>query len=80
MLAVTEGSHGTARAAFQNFPIRVAGKTGTAQEKNAKRNDHSSFGGFAPFEDPTKLLFMFLFLLVIHNMHLFTCSSNWQKK
>lgn len=51
MLAVTEGSAGTARNIFSGFPIRVAGKTGTAQEKN-NRNDHSSFGGFAPFEDP----------------------------
>lgn len=51
MLAVTEGNRGTGRAAFSKFPIRVAGKTGTAQENN-NRPDHSSFGGFAPFENP----------------------------
>ncbi len=51
MIAVTEGKHGTGRDAFANLPIRVAGKTGTAQE-NEKRRDHSSFGGFAPYEDP----------------------------
>lgn len=51
MLLVTEGSRGTARNVFANFSIRVAGKTGTAQENN-KRHDHSSFGGFAPFDNP----------------------------
>ncbi len=51
MLLVLEGDNGTAGRAFKDFPIRVAGKTGTAQERDDK-NDHSSFGGFAPFEDP----------------------------
>ncbi len=51
MIRVTEGSNGTAAYIFRDFPIRVAGKTGTAQE-NDKRNDHSSFGGFAPYEEP----------------------------
>ncbi len=51
MLGVTTASYGTARSAFRDFPITVAGKTGTAQE-NKKRNDHASFGGFAPFENP----------------------------
>ena len=52
MIWATEG-HGTAFSQFRgrNFPIRVAGKTGTAQQA-ANRLDHSSFGGFAPFEDP----------------------------
>jgi cell division protein FtsI/penicillin-binding protein 2 len=51
MLRVTESSRGTARSVFAGFPIRVAGKTGTAQQE-AGRSDHSSFGGFAPFENP----------------------------
>ncbi len=51
MLAVTEETGGTALSVFKDFPIRVAGKTGTAQE-DPKRNDHSSFAGFAPFENP----------------------------
>jgi cell division protein FtsI/penicillin-binding protein 2 len=51
MRLVIEGSKGTGRSTFDGFPIRVAGKTGTAQE-NTKRNDHSSFGGFAPYDDP----------------------------
>ena len=51
MLLVTEGRNGTGAKIFKDFPIRVAGKTGTAQEI-VGRNDHSSFGGFAPYEDP----------------------------
>ncbi len=51
MLSVTEGSRGTARAIFKDFPISVAGKTGTAQESTL-RPDHQSFAGFAPYENP----------------------------
>ena len=53
MLLVTEGQNGTGTSTFRGFPIRVAGKTGTAQEVvTGNRNDHSSFGGFAPYESP----------------------------
>jgi penicillin-binding protein 2 len=51
MLAVTEGQRGTARSIFRGFEVRVAGKTGTAQQISG-RNDHTSFGAFAPYEDP----------------------------
>ena len=51
MLLVTSGSRGTGRNVFKDLNIKVAGKTGTAQE-NGNRPDHVSFGGFAPFEDP----------------------------
>jgi len=51
MLLVNESTRGTGHAVFANFPIRVAGKTGTAQENNS-RPDHTSYGGFAPFENP----------------------------
>jgi cell division protein FtsI/penicillin-binding protein 2 len=51
MLLVTEGAKGTGAGTFRGFPIRLAGKTGTAQEIT-NRNDHSSFGAFAPYEDP----------------------------
>ena len=50
MLLTTEG-HGTAVAQFRGFPIRVAGKTGTAQQITT-RPDHQSFGGYAPADDP----------------------------
>ena len=51
MLLCIEGQNGTGTNTFRGFPVRVAGKTGTAEEKPG-RNDHSSFGGFAPYEDP----------------------------
>jgi len=51
MLLCTEGFRGTGTKIFQGFPVRVAGKTGTAEEIR-NRNNHSSFGGFAPFDDP----------------------------
>ncbi len=51
MTSVIVGSYGTGRTVFKDFPVKVAGKTGTAQE-NLKRNDHSSFGGFTPINDP----------------------------
>lgn len=38
-------------SSFENFPIAVAGKTGTAQE-NLKRANHALFVGYAPYEDP----------------------------
>jgi penicillin-binding protein 2 len=51
MLRVTEGAQSTARDVFTGFPVRVAGKTGTAQQET-NRADHSSFGGFAPYDNP----------------------------
>ena len=50
MLQATEG-WGTATNHFRGFPIQVAGKTGTA-EQIGTRLSHTSFGGFAPFDDP----------------------------
>lgn len=38
-------------AAFRDFPIAVAGKTGTAQTSKSRTN-HAVFIGFAPYEDP----------------------------
>jgi penicillin-binding protein 2 len=51
MLAVTEGSSGSARSYFYNFPIQVGGKTGTAQE-SLVRPPHSYFVSFAPYDEP----------------------------
>ena len=36
---------------FQDFPIVVAGKTGTAQQVPTRGN-HALFVGYAPFKDP----------------------------
>ena len=38
-------------SSFADFPIAVAGKTGTAQE-NLKRANHALFVGYAPYENP----------------------------
>ncbi len=51
MIDVTSGSRGTARRFYANFPILVAGKTGSAQE-NKSRASHAVFGSFAPANDP----------------------------
>jgi len=36
---------------FRNFPVAVAGKTGTAQQ-DLRRSNHALFIGFAPYENP----------------------------
>ncbi len=48
MLAVTED--GTASSVFEDYPIRVGGKTGSAQV--ARGSDNGVFVGFAPFDKP----------------------------
>ena len=49
LLGVT--TYGTARNTFNDFPISIAGKTGTAQT-GAERPNHGWFAGFAPAENP----------------------------
>ncbi|WP_198543878.1 penicillin-binding protein 2 [Petroclostridium xylanilyticum] len=49
MRAVTEEG-GTASAVFRDFPVTVAGKTGTAQASGG--SDHGWFVGFAPYDNP----------------------------
>ena len=39
------------QAVFQNFPVAVAGKTGTAQQVETRPN-HALFVGYAPYENP----------------------------
>ncbi len=51
MLAVTSGSQGSLRKIFKDFPIQVAGKSGTAEE-GKKRSSHTWFTGFAPYDNP----------------------------
>ena len=60
MRLVTEpGASGTAVGAFASLRpyIRVAGKTGTAEE-DSRRLSHSTFGAFAPYEDPQIAIFV----------------------
>lgn len=48
MLGVTE--NGTASSAFEGYPIKVGGKTGSAQV--ATGSDNGVFVGFAPYDNP----------------------------
>ncbi len=58
MKAVTTKQGGTAYGIFSNFPITVGGKTGTAEQ--GKAFAHTTFGGFAPFEDPQVAVFVII--------------------
>ncbi len=51
MLLVTRGTHGTLKSTFEDLPINVAAKSGTAQE-DLSRNSHTLFVGYAPYETP----------------------------
>lgn len=51
MKLVTQGPEGTLRNVFKDFPIDVAGKSGTAEE-NKNKSSHVWFVGFAPYDDP----------------------------
>ncbi|MGD9694377.1 MAG: penicillin-binding protein 2 [Thermoleophilia bacterium] len=52
---VANGSEGTASEVFRNLPegAKVAGKTGTAEQKSGEdQSDHSWFIGYAPYDNP----------------------------
>jgi penicillin-binding protein 2 len=51
MLAASIGNRGTARAVFQNYPILVGSKTGTAQFDSRNVND-GVFVAYAPHHNP----------------------------
>jgi penicillin-binding protein 2 len=51
MIRVSNWSGGTACSVFKNYPIEVAGKTGTAED-NPNYSDNASFICFAPANDP----------------------------
>lgn len=56
-------AYGTAKSAFRNMPIEVAGKTGTVRKnKNGKyiRKYRASFGGFFPADNPRYTLYVML--------------------
>lgn len=50
MRSVTGDRGGTVYGTFNDFPIEVAGKTGTATSGNG--SDNAWFVGFAPYDDP----------------------------
>lgn len=45
-------SYGTAAGQLSRLPVKVAGKTGTAQNNTSAKANHGWFAGFAPVEDP----------------------------
>ena len=51
MYLVTSGERGTLRNVFKGFPVKVAAKSGTAQQSSF-RKEHTVFVGFAPYDDP----------------------------
>ncbi|MBQ5708915.1 MAG: hypothetical protein IIV62_03020, partial [Anaerotignum sp.] len=51
MWLVTNGNKGTLRGAFDDLPIDVAAKTGTAEE-DKNRSSHTWLVCFAPYDDP----------------------------
>ena len=59
MYRVTSGSSGTLRNVFKDFPVKVAAKSGTAQE-NLKYNDHNVYIGFAPYDNPQIAISIFI--------------------
>lgn len=52
MTLVTSSPTGTAWYTFRDYPIPVAGKTGTAETDKKDASDHGSFVCFAPADDP----------------------------
>jgi len=59
-LTTQPGVGGTAVGVFRDFPIVVAGKTGTAEHGQTQRLSHSTFGAFAPHGDPQIATFVFI--------------------
>jgi cell division protein FtsI/penicillin-binding protein 2 len=51
MLLVTTGENGTLTKVFKDYPVKVAAKSGTAQESK-KRSEHTTFVAFAPYDSP----------------------------
>jgi penicillin-binding protein 2 len=51
MYNVAHGEKGTAKTTFKNYPIKIAAKTGTAQN-GGDLPDNGAFVCYAPFDDP----------------------------
>ncbi len=51
MHLVASGSRGTLRSSFEDFPVEIGAKSGTAQE-SSKRSEHTTLVAFAPYESP----------------------------
>lgn len=51
-MAEVTGDDGTAASTFRNYPIKVGGKSGTAQHGDKNKNDHAVFIAYAPLDNP----------------------------
>lgn len=51
MYKVANGNRSSSSYVFKNFPVTIAGKTGTAQESKSRAN-HALFLSYAPYNDP----------------------------
>jgi len=51
MYKVGNGSRSSSSYVFKNFPVKVAGKTGTAQESTSRPN-HALYLSYAPYNNP----------------------------
>ena len=58
LVEVTSGPTGTARRAFEGFPLAVAGKTGTAE--NPGSAPHAWFAAYTPAENPQLVVVVML--------------------
>ncbi|MBQ5607940.1 MAG: hypothetical protein IIU86_02835 [Oscillospiraceae bacterium] len=52
MYLVTSSLYGTAYTTFKNYPVKVAGKTGTAETGITGTSDNGAFVCYAPLDDP----------------------------
>jgi penicillin-binding protein 2 len=59
--------YGTFSSVFANYPIAVAGKTGTA-ETNINNTENSLFVGYAPYDDP-QIAIAIILPMNEHNSH-----------
>lgn len=50
--AVVHDPQGLAYNLYNNYPVEVAGKSGTAEVDPANGIEHSTFVGYAPYDDP----------------------------
>lgn len=57
MKEVANADYGTASSIFGDFPVKIAGKTGTAE---TGKSNHGWFAGFAPADNPEIVVVIFI--------------------
>ena len=59
MYNVAFGEHGTLKKQFEGYPIKIAAKSGTAQQ-STKRAEHTTCAAFAPYDSPEISIAVFI--------------------